>query len=92
MSTKLSDILQVFAPPQISESFKVQKPHSLKLNFRNISVIDKLTPNQLEYYQNISELSLNHNKLESLKGLKQFKNLQNLSLNNNQIENVGSEL
>ena len=96
MSNKLSQILQVFAPHHIYhsdlEDARINKPHSLKLNFRNIKEIDDLVGFQLETYEGIQELSLNHNKLKSLKGLSQFKNLQKLSLNNNCIDHLEIQL
>ena len=59
--SRLSDLLNVFAPVQSYSGTK--KPKSIKLNFRNISEIDNLPPKQLETYKDIEELSLNHNKL-----------------------------
>lgn len=73
MANKLSQILEVFAPHHLYntdlEDTRLSKPHSLKLNFRGIKEIDELPAFQLETYSQIQELSLNHNKLKSLKGL-----------------------
>lgn len=89
MSSKLSDILKLFAwnnPKQQKGDLKSPKggplrPKVIKLNFRDIGKIDLVDP----IYHDIVELSLNHNHLRSLDGIEQFRNLRSLHLNFNQL-------
>lgn len=100
MSSKLSDILKLFAwdkpqtiPSSISPSHKSNanskrcktlKPKVIKLNFRDICQIDSVS----SAYHEIEELSLNHNYLQSLSGIDQFQNLRSLHLNFNQLRST----
>lgn len=61
--SKLSDILKIFnwGP----ETKNQPKPAVIKLNFRDINTIDKVDA----IYNEIKELSLNHNHLTSLDGI-----------------------
>ena len=103
MSSKLSDILKVFAwnnthqsavstPGQtdqfggtsglsVTKQKSNLKPRVIKLNFRDICEIDEVDP----MYHEVNEISLNHNHLKSLDGIRQFKNLRSLQLNFNRL-------
>lgn len=95
MSSKLSDILKLFAwekpggaghssGPKAAAQGKAAaglKPKVIKLNFRDICAIDPVDSS----YHEIQELSLNHNHLRSLDGVEQFRNLRSLHLNFNQL-------
>ena len=61
------------------------KPKVIKLNFRDICVIDEVSP----IYHEIQELALNHNCLVSLDGIEQFTNLRSLQVNFNKIRSPG---
>ena len=61
--SKLSDILKLFNWGPTTKSLPV--PTVIKLNFRDISIIDKVD----SIYTNIKELSLNHNHLKNLNGI-----------------------
>ena len=76
MSSKLSDILKLFAwgatgsskgPSRRASPSKqtALKPKVIKLNFRDICEIDVVDA----LYHDIQELSLNHNHLDSLEGI-----------------------
>lgn len=60
------------------------KPKVIKLNFRDISMIDEVSP----IYHDIQELALNHNCLTSLDGIEQFRNLRSLQVNFNKIRSI----
>ena len=77
--SRLSDILKLF---NWGPSAKLHnKPTVIKLNFRDIRVIDRVD----DIYSSIKELSLNHNHLTSLDGIEQFRGLEILSLNFNRL-------
>lgn len=88
--TKLSELLQVFQAS--ARPGTVRKPSVLKLNFRNITVVDELKPEQKAVYSSIQELSLNHNRLQSVGHLIQFESLQRLSISNNHIRDPVEDL
>lgn len=60
------------------------KTNKISLNYRKIQVLDNLPFK----FQEIRELSLNHNLLKSLSGIEQFPKLEIISIKFNQINSI----
>eukprot|EP01017_Pseudomicrothorax_dubius_P027667 TRINITY_DN3222_c0_g1_i1.p1 TRINITY_DN3222_c0_g1~~TRINITY_DN3222_c0_g1_i1.p1 ORF type:complete len:387 (-),score=50.46 TRINITY_DN3222_c0_g1_i1:141-1301(-) len=69
---------------QSDRAGELKAPEQIILNYRTIRTIDQL-PNA---FRNIKELQLNHNLLETLRGIEQFVCLESFSVKFNYIRDV----